>query len=397
MKIKIWIVGILLCFWGISSQRIHAQAPEISPSQARQVLLSYLAPPDTTLTAQPVVDTNTDGHTEYLFYGNAGGSYGIDAATREKEISFAGIAGGGATPTNPPFTAIQLQQTATTYVSQHFPNYSAAFHMNAGSIDVQSDANEYYITYYLLSPSGAEQPINGLVVVEESSGKIKSYEEKALSININTSPAITQSQAVQIGQSWINQNMSTDPAEGQFQTDIGGQSPVQFEVFVDHLLNQILLYKICFNSIVVIVDAQSGSVIGIDRYLGVSTNTKIAAAKSLMERETFWGMHTSLSNHSLAYSAISVQSQIYVKESYLKLCKISKKTVANALILGYGHQKISLRIAEVATKDKRTAWRRKDGLYIPLAALQTLTNAFVKNTMTQEVVILLPKKKVARN
>jgi hypothetical protein len=369
----------------------YAQLPQMSATQARQSLISYLLPPDTNLGVIPVTSTNSEGHTSYLFYGNGGGTYGMDAATAEKTIRFAGISGAAQTPATLPFSTAQFQQTAAAYVSQHFPNYSAStFQMIADSvIDGQSDADEYYVSFASLSTSGAEQPQHSLVVVEEDSGKIKSYEETAIPVVVSAIPAVTQTQAVQLGQNWIYQNISTDPAAGQFQTDLGGHSPIDLEVSVDPLLNQALIYNISYHSVVLTIDAQSGSILGMDQYLGISPASASAVLSPKSKREEFWEMHLSGSYTPLLYAAISNQGQLYIRENYLKFCGIATGMQAGKFTLSTRTKQLSLSLSQNVVGSSRVAWKRKKVVYIPLAAIQMLTNVFVKSSTMQEVSIQL--------
>ena len=365
-----------------------AQVAPMSAMQARQLLLRNLLPPDTNLSLVPTPSTSFDGHPSYVFTGNGGGDYRIDAVTAEKSIHFAGISGGQETPAVLPFSAEQLQQAAETYVRRHFPNYSAAsFRMAVGPIDSQSDMNEYDVGFAAVPASGAEVPQHCSVIVEEDSGKIKSYEETAIPVTVSTTPGITQAQAVRLGQGWIAQNISADPWAGEFQTDLGGQSPISLEVAVDSLLNQALVYKISYRFVVLTIDAQSGDVLAKDEYIGSFSHPLTAPKRPANEREKCFEVQTVANDRALLYAAIAVQGQIYLRENYLKLGGVSASVTGKQLVLTAGEKRLRLSVAQKPSSYSLVAWKRKGVVYVPLAALRKLTNRFGQNSDLQLVVI----------
>lgn len=382
----------------LTASQITAGAQNISAAQAQSILTGCVQAPDTALTVPPITSADRNGHTDYLFYGNQGGNYSIDSLTGDKTISYAGLSAADGIAQTPSvhLSASALLQIATSYVSQHFPNYvSGMFQINAPLIDVSSDGDEYYADFKSIAASGALLPTHAYVIVEEDTGKVKSYEESIISLTISTTPAISQSQAVQIGQNWIAQNVSTDPVAGQFQTDLGRSSPIRFYVNVDPLLNQTLLYEICYTTTALDIDAQSGAVVGQDFYAGATTKIVGSASRSPQDQEIVYTMRLASSGDRLNYAAIGTQGQTYLWSGYLKSVGVRMERKSSTVTLHNGAKQVILQLSATAKPDNKVAWQRKGGIYLPLAALQSLTPSFVKYANMQEVIVKLPLSKQA--
>lgn len=374
---------------------IPAQAQIMTPVQALTILSGYIQAPDTALNLPQITSIDKNDHTHYLFYGNQGGTYSIDATTAEKHIGYSGVSAAdmrAQTPQNH-LAASSLQQYASSFVAQHFPNYvNNMFQIVAPSVDLLDDGDEYYVDFNSLSASGAMLPIHATVIVEEDTGKIKAYDEYSTSVTINTTPNISQSQAIQIGQNWITQNMSTDPVAGQFQTDLGGSSPIKFYVNVDSLMNQSLLYKICYTTTVLNIDAQTGAIIGQDFYAGVTSKITKKGSKNYRDQEILYNMCLKPGGESLNRAAILTEDQTYIWAGYMNTVGIQMENSNSAVIMRCGEKRMKLSFSKTSKPNNRIAWRRKDGIYIPLAAIHSMTNTFIKNSATREISIYLTQK-----
>lgn len=403
------VVCTILCLFWCSR---FCQADPLTPDQARQTLLSYVQIPDAALTVVPGISLNQDGHTEYLFHGddgiagsNTGGYYGIDAVTGAKSITFSGlsVADGNAQTPSSHLTEMQLQQAALNYVSQHFPNYfPGMLSMSAGMVDAIYDADEYYVDFTIPVASGAEVPVHCQVIVEEDTGKIKFYGELNLPISVSTNPAITQSQAVQLGQNWIARNISTDPLPSQLNNNIGPRSPIRFKIVVDAFLNQTLVYDISYNALALVIDAQSGSVLDTESYASFSSSARFGPKSAPLSREHFWAMKMQIGKQQaqvidkFTHAAIHTQGQTFLWSGYLKPAGIRVTRQNGGLILRSGKKALPLKSLRTATTNSRTAWERKDGFYVPLVAVRTLTSVFTEIPPSQEVLIVLQSVKRAR-
>lgn len=390
----------MLCFFWCAG---FCRADQLTPDQARQVLLPYVQAPDVSLTAIPATDVNQEGRIEYQFHGdggttgsNAGGNYNIDAVTGEKSVTFSGLseADGNAQTPSSHLTEAQLQQAAANYVAQHFPNYHVGmFSIGAGPIDATFDADEYYVHFNYAVASGADVPISSLVIVEEDTGKIKFYSELNLPLVVSTTPAITSSQAIQLGQNWIAQNISADQTLSQLNTNIGPQSPISLKILVDALLNQTLIYDISYNAIALVIDAQSGNVIATEPYASISSKARSGPKAAKQSREKFWDMKVQSGNGTLVdkftHAIIFTLSQMFVWEGYLKLGNIRLIRHDKELVLVRGDKKVHLEFSKAASTNNRTAWQRGKSIYVPLAAIQVLSDRFVERPETQDIVIKL--------
>ena len=402
------IVCTLLCLFWCSQ---FCQADPLTPDQARQTLLHYVQIPDVALTVAPATSFNQDGHMEYLFHGDAGvagssagGYYGMDAVTGGKSITFSGlsVADGNAQTPSSHLTETQLQQVAQAYVSQHFPNYlPGMLSMSAGMVDAVYDADEYYVDYTIPVASGAEVPVHCQVIVEEDTGKIKFYSELNLPISVSTNPAITQSQAIQLGQNWIARNISTDPLPSQLNGDIGPRSPIRLKIVVDAFLNQTLVYDISYNALALVIDAQSGSILDTESYASFSSGARSGPKSSPPSREHFWAMKMQVGKQQVidkfTHAAIHTQGQTFLWSGYLKPAGIVVTRQNNGLTLRSGKKMLPLKSLRTATTSNRAAWERKDGFYVPLAAVRTLTGIFTELPTSQEVLINLPSAKLNSN
>ena len=395
--IKLYCSTVWLLWLTLPVLRCHAQAG-MTVAQARQALLPDVQPPDTTLPSTPIVGS-FDGHTQYEFDGNGGGGYSIDAVTGEKQIMYAGLSAAdkqAQTPDNP-LTAAQLQQVASAFVAQHFPGYNAAsFQMVAPPVDIVDDGDEYYVDFVTTAPSGATLPIHCLVIVEEDTGKVKCYEETSILVTVNTTPNYIQAQAIQIGQNWIYQNLSTDPAAGQFQTDLGGRSPIKFYVNVDALLNETLIYQIFFSSIVLSIDALSGQVVDVDYYAGATPTFRSGPKLAADSRESLVAVHSSGGFVPLGHAAIQTHGRVYLWGGYLKALGISTLRSKNLLTLTSAKRRCLLKVKTIPTGSNTVAWEREGSMYLPLAAVRSLTSSVAKNPNTQEIVLTMPKIEVVK-
>ena len=359
----------------------------MSPAQARQVMIGYLLAPDSVLPSTPIAYINQQGHTVYEYHADKGGRYSIDAISGEKAIIFGDISGRSTTPVN--FVPVQqLQQTAMNYVASHYPGYQQnSLTMHGGAVNVQDDANEYYVDFVATVSSGAFLPNHCLVIVEEDSGKLKSYDEHSIPITISTNPAISQAQAVQIGQNWIQQNISTDTAAGEFETDIGPQAPVRLEVVVDASLQEILQYNICFHAIVLNIDAQNGSVIYSDGYASIPEKRRACPSRSPVLRERFWPVHLDATVSSLSRAAITTNGQTYLWAGQLKLMGIQTKMRSGDMVLSHAKSHVSLKVRKTGPSKEDQVWLRNGSAYIPLSAIQRLTNRVTASPATETVLI----------
>lgn len=397
-----FVVCTILCLFWCSR---FCQADPLTPDQARQILSRYVQLPDAALTVAPATSIDQDGHMGYLFHGddghagsNTGGSYGIDAVTGEKSITFSGLSeadGNAQTPSNH-LTETQLQQVALNYVSQHFPNYfPGMLSMSAGMIDAVYDADEYYVDYTIPVASGAEVPIRCQVIVEEDTGKIKFYSELNLPLSISTNPAITQSQAIQLGQNWIARNISTDPLPSQLSNNIGPRSPIRLKIVVDAFLSQTLVYDISYKALALVIDAQSGSVLDTESYASFASGARSGPKSPPLSREHFWAMKMQIGKQeaidNFTHAAIHTQGQTFLWCGYLKPAGIRVTRQSSGLILRGSKKVLALKSLRTATTNNRIAWERKDGFYVPLAAVRTLTNVFTELSHSQEVLIIPPR------
>jgi hypothetical protein len=392
-----------LAFSGLS-RCADAQVPEMTPEQARQALLPYLQTPDTNLDTNdvnmnPVTSVNLDGHTEYLFYSENYHIYRIDAATGEKSIRYGAQSNayGDLLGTTQPLPASQLRQIALNFVAQHFPGYTPGmFQMDPAPDDptptnIVEDDNTYDVKFRCLAPSGADLPLHCIVYVEEDTGRVKDYDETAIPVTVNTTPAISQNQAIQIGQNWIYQNISTDPAAGDLLTEEEYGDVVKFQVIVDPLLNQALVYEIAHRSLVVTIDAHTGAVIGTIEYMGLSPGFRAGPKRPKDRREVLWDVRLrSASGPRLDHAAVQVRRQTYIWQKYLRLVGIQVLVRGKQLTLSKGTNRLSLRIEAVALGTKNAAWERKGRLYVPLAAVRRLSNSLAVESQSREVVLNLP-------
>ncbi|HET6386774.1 MAG TPA: PepSY domain-containing protein [Armatimonadota bacterium] len=406
-------MGILIAIMLIStsvlsgSQRVYAQVPEMTADQARQALLPYVQAPDTTLTATATVDTDPlNGHTTYQFEGDTGGStYVIDAATGEKDITYlhASTWDQVNNPNNPPpfLPTSQLLQNAIDFLAAHFPNYTPGMFQNScdGSPATVADGDEYFLNFYALSPSGAWQPLHSMINVEEDTGRIVTYTEKAIPVTISTTPAISQAQAIQAGQTWIAQNLTTDPTAGDLQsTDaLGGNPQVQFEVIVDPMLNETLVYQIMYKVCPLTIDAQSGAVIGQDEWLG-GAGFHGAPKNPAKRREALW--HVRLGPKvllNLDHVAIQANGETYLWQNYLRPMGIRIAKHGGQLDLSKGPQRLRLRIRDNPKGTPAEAWKRQGSLYVPISAVSKLYPALVLDKQAQAVVLNVPAPPLSAN
>lgn len=405
---NLYWVGLLI----LLSASIHpfagAQVPTMTADQARQVLLPYVQAPDQTL-VNPAVswpDYST-GHTMYLFYGAAngnGGRYQIDGATGEKNIQYVPTStwDKNASDAPPLLSRSQLMQIATAFAQQHFPGYAASTGRDteSGREPQLRDGDSYSIFFGTLAPSGAELPIWCDVDLEEDTGAVAYYTELDLPVTVDTTPQITQDQAVAIGQQWIYQNISTDPAAGQFMSGLApGDPPVNFKVAVDPLLNEALIYKIAFTACGLLVDAHTGAVVGEDGWASFGGPAATAIPKRTgPDREV---MQTVRYGNSMIteHSAIATAGQVYLWSGFLKSLDIQFKHQKGWLLLSNGNKHLRLPVRTSAGGKGEGAWSRKGSLYVPLTVVGQLTDRVAANPQSGEVQIKLPvgTAKVAPN
>ena len=373
---------------------VQAQLLAMTPSQGRQIMLTYVSLPDTTIATRTVTDISIGGHTEYLYYGDHGGEYRIDAITAEKRIHYGGLSGADHTRLLPatPFTGAQLLQIALNYVAQHFPNYQPGMFQTSPAVTSPAavtvdDVNDYYVRFRCPAASGADQPLHCLVIVREDTGTIKDYDETAIPVTVNTTPALRQDQALQIGQNWIAQNISSDPAAGRLNTGVG-RAQIQFRVDVDLLLNEALLYEICYNALVLDIDAQTGAIIGSDSYFGATSPFISKPTRQQPDIETMLDVKFHFGTSALQRSAIAVHGQTYLWENYLKWIGIRVKHTGEQLSLSIGDKQMSFALADSPGGTEGKGWRRKDGIYLPVVAVKKLVPLLGWEFGAHEVILI---------
>lgn len=347
---------------------------QMSANQARQALLPHVEAPDTTLQAEYVIETGLLGTPEYLFYGDGWGSYRIDAVTGEKHVQHRGrtLLEPGAQPTVT-LAATQLRQIAVDYVAAHFPGYIPGLFAIYAATDVfQDDLNEFGANFVCTSASGADLPIWCRVHVEEDTGAVKSYQESSIPITVNTNPTITQAQAIAIGQQWIAQNFDSNPAMGALKTP-SDQYQVGLLVDVDALMNEALLYRIPYYSMVLDIDAHTGGVIGIDYWAGPDERFKRSGSRKSPNPESIWTVEVP-KGLPMHHGAVALPGRVFLWHKQARSLGIGIRQNGNSLVLSGKGKSIRLPLMRTAPGLRMAGWIRKGEIYVPIATLLRLTH-----------------------
>lgn len=382
----------------------------MTPAQARQALLPYVVAPDTTLTATPV--TTMDGFgggAWYLFYGDSNGgrasSYQIDATTGQKTISYYGATTWDLQANDaPPFLpSNQLAQSARNFAAAHFPGYIAGMPEddNGGRDPVINDADGFWVDFNATAPSGAELPVWCGVGVEEDTGNVDDYMEKYIPVTIDTNPAMTPDQAQAAAQTWIAQNISADPDQTALVTTY--TPPIRLKVEIDPMLNQELAYEVACRATMVLVDAQTGSVVGTEDWAGMSLPGHKGPQKGptlpKKRRETLWPVfaHPGVGyDGTLVRSAIQTNGAVYLWAGYLKALGIQSSNNGRQVQLKRRNQRLKLSIRNQPRGSTRFAWKRKGSLYLPVDALESLNGELRTDATGQDVTLNDPRAPAAR-
>jgi hypothetical protein len=368
---------------------------QMTVEQARQLLLPHVQAPDTNLDTNqvnlnPVIEISLEGHPEYLFYGDAWGTYRINAVTGEKSIFHVPrslLPAGDQPATTLPAT--QLRQIAIDYVAAHFPGYTPnLFTVYSGDIEPDYDTNEYYVHFICTAPSGAELPLWCLVVVEEDVGFVKRYDEGCIPVTISTVPAVSQAQAIEIGRAWIAQNFDPDPSWGAL-NEPREYYPVEFKVEVDPFLNQALVYRIPYEAMVLYVEAQTGAVIATDGWAGGGDGPRKKDGKRAKPVESIWQV-TLPHGNMMHHGAIAIPGRVYLWHKQAQALGITVRQEAGRVVLTCKGKVTRLPLARTRPDGRRiVAWLRKRSLYLPVAALRRLTDR-VRVDLSSHVVTLVP-------
>jgi len=363
---------------------------QMAIEQARLLLLPHVQAPDTTLQAEVVVETSLEGHPEYLFYGDAWGSYRINAVTGEKLVQHLGQS--PLEPGHQPATtlsAAQLRQSAINYVAAHFPGYTPdLFTVLSGEIEPAYDCNVYDVDFVCTAPSGARLPLECRVTVEEDTGLVKTYEERCIPVTISTVPAVSQAQAIAIGQAWIAQNIDPDPSLGEVMTP-AEYYPVVLKVEVDPLLNQALVYTIPYQAVVLTIDAQTGAVLSADGWLGGGDRSRARGGKRAKPAETLWKVRLP-GGLEMPHGAVAVPGRVFLWHRQAQALGVAVRRDRERVVLTSKGKVVRLPLVRTSPGRRIAAWLRNGLLYLPVAAVRRLTDRVAVDLRERTVTLMHP-------
>jgi hypothetical protein len=375
--------------WLYTCAALPKAIAQMSADQARRILLRHIQTPDATLRAEVVFDIGGDGHLEFLFYGDKGGTYRIDAVCGAKLIVHA-----RRSPVEiwekPAKTLApsQLDKIAADYVAAHFPGYKKGMFKVSSGKDDGGTYCLYDVNFIREVPSGAEIPVKCSLEVEEDTGAVSRYQEYSLPITINTDPKLNSAQAIAAGQEWIRQNVSLNPETARV-SDPPELYPVRLKVDVDPLLNQTLLYEIRYRAMVLQVDAQTGAVISHDLYAHDDEGPRQSWGKGAKNPETLWEVRFP-NGHTLTHEAIAVSGAVFVWHRYARAVGIAVRQGSESVELACRDKRIRLPLVSENPGATEAAWLMKGELYLPVAALLQLTDRIRVDQMGQSVTLSHP-------
>ena len=397
-----------------------AAPAQMTPDEARQALLPYVQAPDTTLGTNAVVYTDgcphwNSNHTAYMFYGDSkggfGGQYWIDTVDGSKWIEYYDTSTWDMLPDDEPtmLSASQLTQIASDFASQHFSGYPLCTITNENDGDpVDPQGTPFFVEFQGHAASGALLPVACMVCVEDDVGHVSEYGEQNIPVTISTAPALTQDQAIAAGQQWLLNNVSSDPADGQLESQDELSEPVvALMVAVDNAGNEELDYRIDYHGAALYVDAQTGAVVKEDDWVGMPANLlpkslNLSAAdrakahrdveRQASKRERFWqmGIGSKVDDTAVDRLPIHTQGQTYLWAGYLKALGVTTTKRHGKFNLIRGARAITLTIKKRATGAKGCAWDRTKLLYVPVPAVQELCPEVTLNEKMDQVVLNAP-------